>query len=51
VKLKSREQTNDSAGNTLTSLSQAMILCNLGIGELVETSGLFHQKALLMEPL
>jgi len=42
VKLKSGEQANNSAGNTLTSLSQAMMFRDLGIGELVETSGLFH---------
>jgi hypothetical protein len=51
MKLKCGEQANNAARNTLASFSQTMILCDLGIRELVETSGLFHQKALLMKPL
>jgi hypothetical protein len=50
MKLKRREQANNSARDTLASLSQAMILRDFCIRELVQASGLFHQKATLFKP-
>jgi hypothetical protein len=51
MKLERGEQTNNSTGDTLTSFSQAMIFCDLGIGKFVQTSGLLYQKAALFKPL
>jgi hypothetical protein len=51
MKLERREQANNAARNALASFSETVILGDLCIWKLVESSGLLHQKPPFFKPL